>query len=136
MDRLWYHVGVPLGVLHKCGPPSGMQTVPTDDPVVQEAAEHTMKMLQQGSNSLASYELKEVVSAQAEVCCTYFVVQLVVSCCKLEQMFWWMLHSFPQSVSCCLVMEFLPGTISHPLDFIVSAQEEEVRTWGSSNQLI
>jgi len=106
MDRLWYHVGVPLGVLHKCGPPSGMQTVPTDDPTVQEAAEHTMKTLQQGSNSLALYELKEVVSAQAEVCCTYFVVQLVVSCCKLEQMFLWMFHLFPQSVFCCLVMDF------------------------------
>jgi hypothetical protein len=59
--------GVPLGVLHKCGPPSGLQTVPTDDPAVQEAAEHTMKILQQGSNSLALYELKEVVSAQAEL---------------------------------------------------------------------
>lgn len=49
-------------------PPSGKQSWPTDDLVVQEAAEHAMKMLQQGSNSLASYELSEIVSADAEVC--------------------------------------------------------------------
>lgn len=59
-------LGVPLTKVSH-GAPTGKQTVPTDDPVVQEAAEHAVRMLQQGSNSLASYELSEIVSAEAEV---------------------------------------------------------------------
>lgn len=31
---------------------------------------------------------------------------------------------------------FLPGTVASLLDFIVSAQEKEVCTWWSSNQLM
>jgi hypothetical protein len=65
-------LGVRTGGPHSTGrginaPPSGKQSWPTDDPAVQEAAEHAMKMLQQGSNSLASYELSEIVSADAEL---------------------------------------------------------------------
>ena len=61
-------VGVPLTkVSHH--PPTGKRAVPTDDPVVQEAAEHAVRMLQQSSNSLATYELSEIVSAEAEVDC-------------------------------------------------------------------
>jgi len=43
------------------------QTVSSNDPVVMEAAEHTLRMLNLGSNSLAPFELSEIVSAEAEV---------------------------------------------------------------------
>ncbi|KAG0558240.1 hypothetical protein M758_10G012800 [Ceratodon purpureus] len=61
--------GVPLTKVsrHSHGPPTGKQTVPTDDPVVQEAAQHALRTLQQASNSLATYELSEIVSAEAEL---------------------------------------------------------------------
>ncbi|XP_022765703.1 cysteine proteinase inhibitor 12-like isoform X2 [Durio zibethinus] len=45
----------------------GVQSVPTHDPVVQDAAHHAVKTIQQRSNSLVPYELKEIVHAQAEV---------------------------------------------------------------------
>jgi hypothetical protein len=62
-------VGVPLTKVsrHSHGPPTGMRTVPTDDPVVQEAAGHALSTLQHSSNSLAPYQLSEIVSAEAEV---------------------------------------------------------------------
>ena len=46
---------------------SGWRTVPAHDPVIQEAAQHAVKNIQQKSNSLASYELQEVLLAKAEV---------------------------------------------------------------------
>lgn len=60
--------GVPLTKVsqHSCVP-VGKQIVPTEAPIVQEAAEHAIKMLQQGSNSLSSYELREIVSAEAQL---------------------------------------------------------------------
>ncbi|XP_008795132.1 cysteine proteinase inhibitor 12 [Phoenix dactylifera] len=45
----------------------GWRTVPAHDPVVQEAANHAVKTIQQRSNSLAPYELLEILLAQAEV---------------------------------------------------------------------
>ncbi|KAE8689549.1 Cysteine proteinase inhibitor 6 [Hibiscus syriacus] len=45
----------------------GLQSVPTHDPVVQDAANHALKTIQQRSNSLMPYELKEIVHANAEV---------------------------------------------------------------------
>lgn len=47
--------------------PSGWRTVPVHDPVVQDAAHHAVKTIQQRSNSLFPYELTEVVHANAEV---------------------------------------------------------------------
>lgn len=45
----------------------GWQTVPVHDPVVQDAAHHAVKTIQQRSNSLFPYELQEIVHAKAEV---------------------------------------------------------------------
>lgn len=45
----------------------GWQAVPVHDPVVQDAANHAVKTIQQRSNSLFPYELQEVVHAKAEV---------------------------------------------------------------------
>ncbi|KAI3741520.1 hypothetical protein L1987_59194 [Smallanthus sonchifolius] len=45
---------------------SGYQSIPVHDPVVQDAANHILKTLQQRSNSLCPYELQEVVHAKAE----------------------------------------------------------------------
>lgn len=45
----------------------GWRTVPAHDPVVQEAANHAVKTIQQRSNSLAPYELLEILLAKAEV---------------------------------------------------------------------
>ncbi|XP_058744196.1 cysteine proteinase inhibitor 6-like [Vicia villosa] len=55
-----------LGV-KKDGPKPGWQSVPTEDPQVQEAADHALKSIQQRSNSLVPYELHEVSDAKAEV---------------------------------------------------------------------
>ncbi|XP_012456042.1 cysteine proteinase inhibitor 6 [Gossypium raimondii] len=44
-----------------------LQAVATNDPVVQDAADHAVKTIQQRSNSLLPYELKEIVHANAEV---------------------------------------------------------------------
>ncbi|GFP84912.1 cysteine proteinase inhibitor 6 [Phtheirospermum japonicum] len=46
---------------------SGWQSVPVHDPVVQEAAHHAVRTIQERSNSLFPYELSEVVDANAEV---------------------------------------------------------------------
>ncbi|KAI3979997.1 hypothetical protein MKX01_042651 [Papaver californicum] len=54
-----------LGVKRSRAP--GLQVVPADDPAVKDAADHAMKIIQQRSNSLASYELFEILSAKAEV---------------------------------------------------------------------
>ncbi|KAE8655546.1 Cysteine proteinase inhibitor 6 [Hibiscus syriacus] len=53
--------------LKQDGHGSGLQSVPTHDPVVQDAANHALKTIQQRSNSLMPYELKEIVLANAEV---------------------------------------------------------------------
>ncbi|KAI3717249.1 hypothetical protein L1987_68743 [Smallanthus sonchifolius] len=53
-------------VVQKDGDGSGCQSVPVHDPVVQDAANHIVKTLQQRSNSLYPYELQEVVHAKAE----------------------------------------------------------------------
>ncbi|PIN23494.1 hypothetical protein CDL12_03778 [Handroanthus impetiginosus] len=46
---------------------SGWQSVPVHDPVVQDAAHHAVKTIQERSNSLLPYELSEIVHANAEV---------------------------------------------------------------------
>ncbi|KAE9459655.1 hypothetical protein RHGRI_019769 [Rhododendron griersonianum] len=51
----------------KDGHAPGWQTVPVHDPVVQDAAHHAVKTIQQRSNSLFPYELQEIVHAKAEV---------------------------------------------------------------------
>ncbi|CAK8561154.1 unnamed protein product [Lathyrus sativus] len=55
-----------LGV-KKEGHKPGWQSVPTEDPAVQDAANHAIKTIQQRSNSLVPYELHEVSDAKAEV---------------------------------------------------------------------
>lgn len=55
-----------LGV-KKDGHGSGWREVPAHDPVVQDAANHAVKTIQQRSNSLFPYELQEIVHAKAEV---------------------------------------------------------------------
>ncbi|XAR63567.1 hypothetical protein NMG60_11023543 [Bertholletia excelsa] len=45
----------------------GWQEVPVSDPVIQDAAHHAVKTIQQRSNSLDPYELQEIVHAKAEV---------------------------------------------------------------------
>lgn len=45
----------------------GWQSVPVHDPVVQDAANHAIKTIQQRSNSLLPYELREIIHAKAEV---------------------------------------------------------------------
>ncbi|OIW08132.1 hypothetical protein TanjilG_06675 [Lupinus angustifolius] len=45
----------------------GWQSVPTQDPQVQDAADYALKSIQQRSNSLVPYELHEIVDANAEV---------------------------------------------------------------------
>ncbi|KAJ1377479.1 Proteinase inhibitor I25, cystatin, conserved site [Sesbania bispinosa] len=55
-----------LGVKND-GHKPGWQSVPTQDPQVQDAANHAIKTIQQRSNSLVPYELHEVADAKAEV---------------------------------------------------------------------
>ncbi|KAI5071514.1 hypothetical protein GOP47_0013765 [Adiantum capillus-veneris] len=45
----------------------GLRPVSSDDPAVKEAAKEALKSVQARSNSLVPYELKEVVTAHAEV---------------------------------------------------------------------
>ncbi|KAL1802680.1 hypothetical protein ACET3Z_031327 [Daucus carota] len=47
--------------------PAGWQSVPVHDPVVQDAADHAIKTIQQRSNSLVPYQLQEIVHANVEV---------------------------------------------------------------------
>ncbi|MFS7931716.1 putative Cystatin domain-containing protein [Helianthus anomalus] len=61
------HIGEPNS--HRdieIGDGSGYQVVPVHDLVVQDAANHVLKTLQQRSNSLYPYELLEVVHAKVE----------------------------------------------------------------------
>ncbi|KAG8381689.1 hypothetical protein BUALT_Bualt06G0147600 [Buddleja alternifolia] len=46
---------------------SGWQSVAVHDPVIQDAAHHAVKTIQERSNSLLPYELSEIVHANAEV---------------------------------------------------------------------
>lgn len=41
--------------------------MPVHDPVVKDAADHAVKSIQQKSNSLFPYELREIIDAKAEV---------------------------------------------------------------------
>ncbi|BBN17046.1 hypothetical protein MPTK1_7g11520 [Marchantia polymorpha subsp. ruderalis] len=45
---------------------TGMRSVPVGDPVIKEAAEHALKGLNDRSNSLVPYELRQVMTAHAE----------------------------------------------------------------------
>lgn len=45
----------------------GWKPVPTEDPEVQEAANHALQTIQQRSNSLFPYELQEITHANANV---------------------------------------------------------------------
>ncbi|KAK2972421.1 hypothetical protein RJ640_008161 [Escallonia rubra] len=49
------------------GHPPGWQSVPVHDPIIQDAANHAVKTIQQRSNSLFPYELREIIQAKAEV---------------------------------------------------------------------
>ncbi|KAJ0797284.1 putative Cystatin domain-containing protein [Helianthus annuus] len=61
------HIGEPNSDRDiEIGDGSGYQVVPVHDLVVQDAANHVLKTLQQRSNSLYPYELLEVVHAKAE----------------------------------------------------------------------
>lgn len=55
-----------LGI-KKDGHGLGWQSVPVHDPVVQDAASHALRTIQQRSNSLFAYELREILHANAEV---------------------------------------------------------------------
>lgn len=46
--------------------------MPTDDPEVQDAANHAVKSIQKRSNSLSPYELLEVLLAKAKVGILYY----------------------------------------------------------------
>ena len=57
-----------FGTFCKSGVPKlGWQTVPTNDPKVQDAANHAIKSIQQRSNSLFPYELLEILLAKIKV---------------------------------------------------------------------
>lgn len=71
-----------LGVSSDTQEPSGLRAVSVEDPVIQEAAEHAIKGLNNKSNSLVPYKLKEILSAHAEVCsilsfCCYLLVDVI-----------------------------------------------------------
>ncbi|XP_049349114.1 cysteine proteinase inhibitor 6-like isoform X2 [Solanum verrucosum] len=57
---------------------SGLKSVPVHDPVVEEAAEHAIKTIQQRSNSLLPYELQEIVHANAEMADDHTKLHLVI----------------------------------------------------------
>ncbi|GFY84647.1 cystatin B [Actinidia rufa] len=68
VSKLWLFVNVGLVHCHLYdvhGP--GWRAVPTYDPVVQDAAHHAVKSIQQRSNSLSPYELLQILLAKAEV---------------------------------------------------------------------
>ncbi|XP_030926224.1 cysteine proteinase inhibitor 12-like [Quercus lobata] len=56
----------------------GWKAVPTDDPEVQDAANHAVKSIQKRSNSLSPYELLEVLLAKAKVIEDYARFELLV----------------------------------------------------------
>ncbi|KAL2621403.1 hypothetical protein R1flu_001608 [Riccia fluitans] len=45
---------------------AGMRSISVEDPVIKEAAENALKGLNDSSNSLVPYELRQVLSAHAE----------------------------------------------------------------------
>ncbi|KAF3790087.1 Cysteine proteinase inhibitor 12 [Nymphaea thermarum] len=49
------------------GVKQGWRMVPAHDPIVKEAADHAVKTIQQRSNSLAPYELLEILHVKAEI---------------------------------------------------------------------
>lgn len=49
------------------GPQLGWKTVLTNDPKVQDAANHAIKSIRQRSNSLFPYELLEILLAKMKV---------------------------------------------------------------------
>ncbi|KAL5221188.1 hypothetical protein ABZP36_025901 [Zizania latifolia] len=51
----------------KGGQECGWRDVPVNDPVVKDAADHAVKLIQERSNSLFPYELLEIIRAKAEV---------------------------------------------------------------------
>ncbi|KAJ4809009.1 Cysteine proteinase inhibitor [Rhynchospora pubera] len=55
-----------LGVKRE-GHEPGWREVPVHDPVVKDAASHAVSSIQQRSNSLAAYELLDIIHAKAEV---------------------------------------------------------------------
>ncbi|KAG5617497.1 hypothetical protein H5410_017321 [Solanum commersonii] len=57
---------------------SGLKSVPVHDPVVEEAAKHAIKTIQQRSNSLLPYELQEIVHANAEMADDHTKLHLVI----------------------------------------------------------
>uniref|UniRef100_A0A7N2M3I5 Cystatin domain-containing protein n=1 Tax=Quercus lobata TaxID=97700 RepID=A0A7N2M3I5_QUELO len=56
----------------------GWKAVPTNDPEVQDAANHAVKSIQKRSNSLSPYELLEVLLAKAKVIEDYARFELLV----------------------------------------------------------
>lgn len=57
------------------GPETGWLMVPTNDPIIQDAAIHAVESIQQMSNSLIPYKLLEVLSARAKVgSCSLYVL--------------------------------------------------------------
>ncbi|XWS65289.1 hypothetical protein CRYUN_Cryun05aG0080600 [Craigia yunnanensis] len=59
-------------------PKLGWQTVPTNDPKVQDAANHAIKSIQQRSNSLFPYELLEILLAKIKVIEDYIKFELLL----------------------------------------------------------
>lgn len=85
----------------KEGPSSGWKSVPVHDPVVQDAAKHAVKTIQQRSNSLFPYELREIVHVNAEVTnddCAKFDMLLKVKRGEKEEKFKVKLHKNNQGV--------------------------------------
>ncbi|XVE90744.1 hypothetical protein DITRI_Ditri20bG0101700 [Diplodiscus trichospermus] len=59
-------------------PTLGWQTVPTNDPNVQDAANHAIKSMQQRSNSLFPFELLEILLAKIKVIEDYIKFELLL----------------------------------------------------------
>lgn len=66
---------------------TGWRSVPVHDPVVQDAAHHAVKKIQERSNSLLPYELSEIVHANAEVTSAKFDMLLKVKRGEKEEKF-------------------------------------------------
>ncbi|KAI3926970.1 hypothetical protein MKX01_032885 [Papaver californicum] len=65
--KLWINNTCIFNVQLPEGHATGLHAVPANDPAVKDAADHALKSIQQRSNSLAPYELLEILSAKAEV---------------------------------------------------------------------